>query len=54
MDILNKTKGQLRKRQAHIYDLCKTKKVCDGGAEMEKNDENAGGQEMKKVCHYFC
>lgn len=49
MDVLNKTKGQLRKRQAHIYDMCKAKRICDGGTELEKNEDGIEGQETKKV-----
>ena len=35
-DIINKSKGQPRKRLAHVYDLCRTKKVCEGGEEMDQ------------------
>ena len=52
--VLAKSKGQPRKRMTHMYDLCKAKKVCEGGDEMDKG---AGGEpetdqngEPKKVC----
>lgn len=34
-DILNKSKGQPRKRLTHVYDLCKGKNICEGGEEMD-------------------
>ena len=42
-EILQKTKGQPRKRFAHLYDLCKAKNICEGGDEME----NAPGEDDK-------
>lgn len=47
-DVLNKSKGFPRKRFAHIYDLCKVKKVCEGGDEMESKGGD-GQDEEKKV-----
>ena len=32
---MTKTKGQPRKRLAHVYDLCKGKNICEGGEEMD-------------------
>jgi len=53
-DIVSKSKGQLRKRMAHIYDLCKGKNICEGGDEIDKMDDGTDG---KKVCvsfiHYY-
>ena len=48
---MTKTKSHPRKRFAHIYDLCKTKNICEGGDEMEKAnaDPEEGGEEGKKV-----
>ena len=34
-EIVMKSKGQPRKRMAHVYDLCKGKKICEGGDEMD-------------------
>uniref|UniRef100_A0A674BGB4 DNA-directed RNA polymerase subunit n=1 Tax=Salmo trutta TaxID=8032 RepID=A0A674BGB4_SALTR len=34
-DILQKSKGQPRKRLTHVYDLCKGKNICEGGEEMD-------------------
>ena len=46
-EILSKSKGQYRKRLAHVYDLCKGKNICEGGDEIDKMDEEGG--EPKKV-----
>ena len=45
---MSKSKGQLRKRLAHVYDLCKGKNICEGGDEIDKLEETEGG-EPKKV-----
>ncbi|KAH7967181.1 hypothetical protein HPB49_023338 [Dermacentor silvarum] len=34
-EIAGKTKGQPRKRLAHVYDLCKGKNICEGGDEID-------------------
>ena len=47
-EVLAKTKGQLRKRQAHIYDMCKGKDICDGG-EMERSDDPESKDSNKVV-----
>ena len=44
-----RSKGQPRKRMAHIYDLCKGKNICEGGDEMDKVQEEAEESETKKV-----
>jgi len=51
-DIVAKSKGQLRKRMAHIYDLCKGKNICEGGDEIDRMDDGAGA-DGKKVCVSF-
>uniref|UniRef100_H2Z9E4 DNA-directed RNA polymerase subunit n=1 Tax=Ciona savignyi TaxID=51511 RepID=H2Z9E4_CIOSA len=33
--IMAKSKGQPRKRLAHVYELCKGKNICEGGEEMD-------------------
>ena len=54
-DILTKTKGQPRKRLAHVYDLCKGKNICEGGDEIDKNDDGDGEDgERKKVKYQMC
>lgn len=40
-DIVTKSKGQPRKRMAHVYDLIKGKNICEGGDEMD----GAGGED---------
>ena len=34
--IVRKTRGQPKKRLLHVYELCKKKRVCQGGEEMDK------------------
>ncbi|KAL1464908.1 hypothetical protein WDU94_004513 [Cyamophila willieti] len=56
-DIVLKTKGQSRRRQAFIYDLCKGKNICEGGDEMDLNKENAddpNSLQNKKQGHGGC
>ncbi|EFN79616.1 DNA-directed RNA polymerase II subunit RPB1 [Harpegnathos saltator] len=43
-EVIMKTKGQPRKRLTHIYDLCKSKNICEGGDEMDINKENSENQ----------
>ncbi|XP_033231240.1 DNA-directed RNA polymerase II subunit RPB1 [Belonocnema kinseyi] len=45
-EIVMKTKGQPRKRLTFVYDLCKSKKICEGGDEM---DINKDGQEVQQA-----
>ncbi|KAG8036703.1 hypothetical protein G9C98_004025 [Cotesia typhae] len=54
-EVVMKTKGQPRKRLAFIYDLCKTRKICEGGDEMDINKEGAeipptGGKQPHGGC----
>ena len=35
-DIVSKSRSQPRRRLQHIYDLAKTKSVCEGGDNVEK------------------
>lgn len=37
-EILMRTKNYPQRRMDHVYDLCKTKKVCEGGDEMQAGD----------------
>ena len=49
--IISKTKLHPRKRLAGIYDLCKGKKLCEGGDEFDKeNQAEEAGDGKKKVC----
>ena len=55
----NHLTGQPRKRLAHVYDLVKSKTVCEGGDEMEiKGDPNPENPEeegaSKKKGHGGC
>ncbi|KAI0233692.1 DNA-directed RNA polymerase II subunit RPB1 [Lamellibrachia satsuma] len=54
-DVIAKSKGQPRKRLANVYDLVKGKHVCEGGDEIERNDENSQNpDENKKLTHGGC
>ncbi|CAL1687412.1 unnamed protein product [Lasius platythorax] len=55
-EIVMKTKGQPRKRLAFVYDLCKSKSICEGGDEMDINKENAETQPQmdRKPGHGGC
>ena len=44
-----KSKGQPRKRLAHVYDLCKGKNICEGGEEMDIKKENPDDPNNEKV-----
>ena len=54
-EILARSKGQPRKRMAHVYDLCKGKNICEGGDEMDKVGEEApdapGEKKVINTCH---
>uniref|UniRef100_A0A8W7PFP6 DNA-directed RNA polymerase subunit n=1 Tax=Anopheles coluzzii TaxID=1518534 RepID=A0A8W7PFP6_ANOCL len=52
-EIVLKSKGQPRKRLAYVYDLCKGKKICEGGEDMDMSKEpTADG--AKKQGHGGC
>ncbi|XP_057378837.1 DNA-directed RNA polymerase II subunit RPB1-like [Daphnia carinata] len=54
-EILVKSKGQPRKRMAHVYDLCKGKNICEGGDEIDiGKDEDISKEPSKKVGHGGC
>ncbi|XP_029177785.1 DNA-directed RNA polymerase II subunit RPB1 [Nylanderia fulva] len=55
-EIVMKTKGQPRKRLAFVYDLCKSKSICEGGDEMDINKENTEAQQQmdRKPGHGGC
>ncbi|KAI5711738.1 hypothetical protein M8J75_002812 [Diaphorina citri] len=56
-DVVLKTKGQSRRRQAFIYDLCKGKNICEGGDEMDINKDGAedpNSLQNKKQGHGGC
>ncbi|XP_013401160.1 DNA-directed RNA polymerase II subunit RPB1 [Lingula anatina] len=46
-EIIGRSKGQPRKRLAHVYDLCKGKNICEGGDEMDKEPEEGEGDAKK-------
>lgn len=54
-EILVKSKGQPRKRMAHVYDLCKGKNICEGGDEIDiGKDEDISKEGKKGVGHGGC
>lgn len=46
---MSKTHGHARKRTVHVYELCKGKKICEGGDEIDEKLDNGGESEVKKV-----
>lgn len=48
-DIVSKSKGYPRKRLAHVYDLCKGKRICEGGDEMDASKTENDIEPVKKV-----
>lgn len=55
-EIVTKSKGQPRKRLLHIYNLCKSKMICEGGDEVDlsRDNENPGQVNRKGVGHGGC
>lgn len=48
-DVIAKTRGNPRRRMAMIYDMCKSKSVCEGADTLEMDAENMdeGEREIK-------
>ncbi|RUS82303.1 hypothetical protein EGW08_009935 [Elysia chlorotica] len=57
-DVVSKSKGYPQKRLAHVYNLCKGRKICEGGDEMEKKkddmEENSENPEETHKSHGGC
>ncbi|KAL4220549.1 DNA-directed RNA polymerase II subunit RPB1 [Mactra antiquata] len=56
-DILVRSKGHPAKRLAHVYDLCKSRKICEGGDEMDtklEKDQAEGQAGEDKKGHGGC
>lgn len=53
-EIIIKTKGQPRKRLTYVYDLCKGKKICEGGEDMDLTKDAATVDPNKKAGHGGC
>lgn len=53
-EIVMKSKGQPRKRLAYVYDLCKGKKICEGGEDMDITKDGAAPDPNKKQGHGGC
>lgn len=35
-EILNRSVGQPKKRLSHVYDLCRKRRICEGGDTVDK------------------
>ncbi|ETN67346.1 DNA-directed RNA polymerase II largest subunit [Anopheles darlingi] len=53
-EIVMKSKGQPRKRLAYVYDLCKGKKICEGGEDMDLTKDGGVADPSKKQGHGGC
>ncbi|CAD7094132.1 unnamed protein product [Hermetia illucens] len=53
-EIVMKSKGQPRKRLAYVYDLCKGKKICEGGEDMDLTKDGQPVDPSKKAGHGGC
>ncbi|KAL8559172.1 DNA-directed RNA polymerase II subunit RPB1 [Nucella lapillus] len=51
--ILQKTRGQGKKRLLHVYELCKKKRVCEGGDQIDTPGTTDNGQSEHGGCGYF-
>ena len=50
-EIVKKSKGMSRRRLQHIYDLARTKSVCEGGDTAEKNFDPMAGDSEEMIKH---
>lgn len=49
-DLMAKTRANPRRRIQFVYDLAKSKTICEGGDSMEKNfDSTVNGEDLEKV-----
>ncbi len=48
-EILSKTRTSPHKRLQYIYDMAKTKSICDGGDKLDKNFDQSLAEEVKVV-----
>ncbi|RWS27708.1 DNA-directed RNA polymerase II largest subunit-like protein [Leptotrombidium deliense] len=57
-EIMNETRGNPRKRLAHVYDLCKGKNICEGGDDIDLKSQRDAEFDLvdgeKKVGHGGC
>ena len=55
IEILGKTKMQFKKRFEHVYNFCKTKRICEGGDTMDQQfDAQLGPEQQAKQSHGGC
>ncbi|XP_063701054.1 DNA-directed RNA polymerase II subunit RPB1 [Culicoides brevitarsis] len=53
-EVVMKSKGQPRKRLTYVYDLCKGKKICEGGEDMDMTKDGQPVDANKKPGHGGC
>ena len=55
-EILSKTRTSPHKRLQYVYDMAKTKSICDGGDKLDKNFDQSLAEETKvqTMCTQEC
>ena len=43
-EILARSVGQPKKRLSHVYDLCRTRRICEGGDTIDKKFQAGEGE----------
>ncbi len=52
-EIIKKSRGMPKRRLQHVYDMARTKSVCEGGDSADKNQDMMGDEETalkQSVC----
>ena len=50
-EILSRSVGQPKKRLSHVYDLCRLRRICEGGDTVDKKFAGDGdNEEEETVC----
>lgn len=57
-DAISRSRGNPKKRLQLVYDVCKAKSICEGGADIDskkpEDGENGGGDDSKKKVGLCC
>ena len=53
-EVLSKSKNYPQKRLAAVYNLCKGRKVCEGGDEMDKKKDDNAEENPDEPAHKVC
>ena len=48
-EILHRSIGQPKKRLSHVYDMCRTRRICEGGDVIDKKFATGEGEEEESV-----